>query len=187
MFVTNTKNSSILGLSDKFRSKVVISTGKSDWQRKVTGEQGSLASYLSAIEEAAPATLTGISTPDTLPGTPTCTTPRLATSVAGIFKDSETHAVSILNGSHDTISKSCDHETVLIFPDYKVVAEVPRSLDGARDLWRNSVNPSVPRPGSSSGSSAVNSWVIPYACVILICERSFFFSLSGTCVSPFRN
>ena len=98
----------------------------------------------------------------------------LSHAVAGIFKDSETHAVSILNGSHDTLSKDHDNETVLIFPDYKVVAEVPRSLEGARDLWRNSVNPSVPRPGLSSGSCAVNSWIIPYACVILICERLFF-------------
>ena len=162
-------------------TKVVISTGKSDWQHTVTGEQGSLASYLSSIEGAAPTTLTGFSTPGTLPGTPNSTSSHLPNAVAGIFKDSETHAISILNGSHDTLSKSCDHETVLIFPDYKVVAEVPRTLDGARDLWRNSVNPSVPRPGSS-GSSAVNSWVIPYACVILICECSFFLSYWHVCV-----
>jgi hypothetical protein len=166
---------SIFGLSDKPVPKVVISTGKSDWQRSVTSEHGSLASHLAAIEGAAPATLTGFSTPGTLPGTPSSTSLNLSNAIAGIFKDSETHAVSILNGSHNTLSKHHDHETVLIFPDYKVVAEVPRSLDGARDLWRNSVNPSVPRPGLSSGSSAVNSWVIPYACVILICERSFFF------------
>lgn len=80
--------------------------------------------------------------------------------------------MAILNGSHDTLSRNNDHETVLVFPDYKVVAEVPRSLDGARELWRNSVNPSVPRVGASSGASTVKSWVIPYTCVILICERS---------------
>lgn len=153
---------------------MVISTGKSDWMHSVTSEQGSLASYLAAIEEAAPTTLTGTSTPGTPSDTPDCSPLQLSNAVAGIFKDSETHAVSILNGSHDTLSKHHDYETVLIFPDYKVVAEVPRSLDGARDLWRNSVNPSVPRPGSSSGSSAVKSWVIPYSCVILICKRFLF-------------
>jgi len=89
--------------------------------------------------------------------------------------------VSILNGSHDTLSKHYDHETVLIFPDYKVVVEVPRSLDGARDLWRNSVNPSVSRQGSSSGSSTVKSWVIPYACVILICERFLTDTVCARC------
>ena len=81
--------------------------------------------------------------------------------------------MAILNGSHDTLSKYNDHETVLVFPDYKVLTEVPRSLDGARELWRNSVNPSVSRLGSSSSeTSSVKSWVIPYTCVILICERS---------------
>jgi len=82
--------------------------------------------------------------------------------------------VAILNGSHNTLSIKDDHETVLVFPDYKVVSEVPRSLDGARELWRNSVNPSVPRVGSTSEASTVRSWVIPYTCVILICKRLFF-------------
>jgi hypothetical protein len=147
----------------------VISTGKSDWEHSVTDEQDSLASYISTIEKAAPLTITsGSSTPST-PLTPSPTS-QLPTAVAGIFKDSETHAVSILNGSHDTLSKDNDHETVLVFPDYKVVTEVPRSLDGARELWRNSVNPSVPRMGSTSEARTVKSWVIPYTCVILICE-----------------
>ncbi|KAI9448135.1 Sucrase/ferredoxin-like-domain-containing protein [Lactarius indigo] len=146
------RTSEMLGSVRPYRRQVVISTGKSDWKRSITSEQGSLASYLATIEGATPTTLTGFSTPGTLPGTPNSTSLHLPNPVAGIFKDSET-------------------QTVLIFPDYKVVAEVPRSLDGARDLWRNSVNPSVPRQGSSSGSSAVKSWVIPYACVILICSH----------------
>ena len=155
------------------RTQVVISTGKSDWEHSVTSERGSLASYLSSIEKAAPLTITGDdSTPSTVPGTPLTPTSQLPSAVAGIFKDSETHAVAILNGSHDTLSKDNDLETVLVFPDYKVVTEVPRSLDGARELWRNSVNPSVPRMGSSSEANAIKSWVIPYTCVILICERS---------------
>ena len=154
----------IWSLSDN--SQVVISTGKSDWDRVVTSEKGSLASHISNIEKAAPLTIASAST---LSGTPTSPSPLPA--VAGIFKDSENHAVGILNGSHETLS--CDeHETVLVFPDYKVLTEVPRSLDGARELWRNSVNPSVSRLGSSSESSSIRSWVIPYTCVILICERS---------------
>lgn len=156
---------------------MVISTGKSDWERSVTNEKGSLAFHLSTLEKAVPLTLTvpltGTSTPSTLPGTPTSPTSQLLpTAVAGIFKDSENHAVAILNGSHDTLSIRDDRETVLVFPDYKVLTEVPRSLDGARELWRHSVNPSVSRLGSSSEMSAVKSWVIPYTCVILICERS---------------
>lgn len=158
------------------RNQVVISTGKSDWEHSVTSEQGSLASHLSTIEKAAPLTIAGDSTPGTasVPGTPLTPTSQFPSAVAGIFKDSETHAVAILNGSHDTLSKDNDHETVLVFPDYKVVTEVPRSLDGARELWRNSVNPSVPRMGSSSEANTIKSWVIPYTCVILICERPLY-------------
>jgi hypothetical protein len=95
--------------------------------------------------------------------------------------------VAILNGSHDTLSIRNDHETVLVFPDYKVLAEVPRSLDGARELWRNSVNPSVSRLGSSSETNTVKSWVIPYTCVILICERSLADTRVYVCVSQFWN
>jgi Sucrase/ferredoxin-like len=95
--------------------------------------------------------------------------------------------VSILNGSHDTLSKNYDYETVLVFPDYKVVTEVPRSLDGARQLWRNSVNPSVSRPGSTSEVSKIKSWVIPYTCVILICElRLVSLTDARLCVRNFR-
>jgi Sucrase/ferredoxin-like len=156
---------------------VVISTGKSDWERSVTNEKGSLASYICNIEKAAPLTITtGASTPGTAPSTPIASTSQLLpTAVAGIFKDSENQAVSILNGSHDTLSKQNDNETVLVFPDYKVLTEVPRSLDGAREMWRNSVCPSVSRLGSSSETGTVKSWVIPYTCVILICERLFSF------------
>jgi hypothetical protein len=96
--------------------------------------------------------------------------------------------VSILNGSHDTLSKDYDYETVLVFPDYKVVTEVPRSLDGARELWRNSVNPSVSRPGSTSEVNMIKSWVIPYTCVILICElRLFSLTDARVCVGNCRS
>jgi hypothetical protein len=169
---------------------VVISTGKSDWERSVTNETGSLASYISNIEKAAPLTITGgggASTPGTAPSTPIALTSHLLpTAVAGIFKDSENHAVSILNGSHDTLSRYNDNETVLVFPDYKILTEVPRSLDGARELWRNSVCPSVSRLGSSSATGSVKSWVIPYTCVILICERLFFYTPTHVCASVLR-
>jgi hypothetical protein len=173
-------------LSDNI-AQVVISTGKSDWERSVTNEKGSLASHISSIEKAAPLTITGggASTPGTAPSTPIASTSHLLpTAVAGIFKDSENQAVSILNGSHDTLSKHNDNETVLVFPDYKLLTEVPRSLDGARELWRNSVCPSVSRLGSSSETGTVKSWVIPYTCVILICER--FLRPTHVCASVHR-
>jgi hypothetical protein len=170
-------------------TQVVISTGKSDWEHSVTNEKGSLASYISNIEKAAPLTITtGTSTPGTAPSTPNASTSHfLPTAVAGIFKDSENQTVSVLNGSHETLSKhDNDNETVLVFPDYKVLTEVPRSLDGARELWRNSVCPSVSRLGSSSETSTVRSWVIPYTCVILICERFFKNFITHVCCCVLR-
>jgi len=134
----------------------------------ITSEVGSLAAYLSLIEKAAPLTIPSDGTPTTNASTPTSPLP---TAITGIFKDSETHTVAVLNGSHNTLSTKDERETVLVFPDYKVVTEVPRSFDGARELWRNSVNPSVPRVGSTSEASDVRSWVLPYTCVILICSH----------------
>lgn len=182
--------SDMLGSVKPYRRQVVISTGKSDWEHSVTDEKGSLASYISNIGKAAPAApLTisggggggsGASTPGTPGPSSSTSSSRLPTAVAGIFKDSENQTVSVLNGSHDTLSKRNDNETVLVFPDYKVLTEVPRSLDGARELWRHSVSPSVsrlgcsPPPSSSSSSESdgtIKSWVIPYTCVILICSH----------------
>ncbi|TFY83933.1 hypothetical protein EWM64_g53 [Hericium alpestre] len=161
-------SSEMLGSVKPYRRQVVISTGKSDWARSVTDEKDSLAAHLQAVEAATPSI-----TPDnTEPGTPDSQLPSgkpIRTPMAGIFKDSAAWTVSILNGSHDTLSRSHAHdkETVLVFPDYKVVLDVPRSPEGARELWENSVNPAVPRMGSLAKSS-VKSWIIPYSCVILI-------------------
>jgi len=160
--------SDMLGSVKPYRRQVVISTGKSDWDHSITCNLSSLAAYLHLIEKAAPLTAAFADTPTTGASTPTSPLP---SAITGIFNDSETHSVAILNGSHNTLSTKDDHETVLVFPDYKVVTEVPRSLDGARELWRNSVKPSVPRAGSTSEAVNVRSWVIPYTCVILICSH----------------
>ena len=143
----------------------------------MTEVDDTLAAYLVAVE----GTSRNSATPGTsTPGTPLAGVrelrdlekefmPALPSPVVGIFRDNETRKVSILNGSHDTLSHDHRRETVLVFPDYKVVMDVPRTLDGAQDLWDNSGNPSVPRMGAGPGRSALRSWIIPYSCVILIC------------------
>ncbi|ETW83862.1 hypothetical protein HETIRDRAFT_311858, partial [Heterobasidion irregulare TC 32-1] len=160
-------------LSTLFPIKVVISTGKSDWERSVTDVKGSLAAHLLAVDSGtAPCSASTSTSGTSTPGTPGSTLRGFEpTAVTGIFKDSETRKVSILNGSHDTLSAASDVETVLVFPDYKLVTEVPCSLDGARELWDHSVDPSVPRLGSSLVLGPLKSWIIPYSCVILICSH----------------
>ena len=77
--------------------------------------------------------------------------------------------VTILNGSHRTVCHDDEKETVLVFPDYKVVTEVDRSEHGAEALFRAAVDPAVPRAGAAADGGAVRSYVLPYACVVLLC------------------
>ncbi|TFY55357.1 hypothetical protein EVG20_g9350 [Dentipellis fragilis] len=164
--------------------QVVISTGRSDWARSITDEKGSLAAHLLTIETEAPNVPTPIISPDiTAPGTPESGLKELPekpplTPISGIFKASAASTVSILNGSHNTVSSDYETESVLVFPDYKVVTEVSVSLEGAKELWENSVNPAVPRLGSLSTTTRVKSWIIPYSCVILICKPTPILRLS---------
>ena len=92
--------------------------------------------------------------------------------VSGVFAANPAgiHKVTILNGSHRTVSDDESKETVLVFPDYKVVTEVEASHAGAEELWEHALSPSVdlhsvPRDAKST----IKSWIIPYACVILLC------------------
>ncbi|KAA1466308.1 hypothetical protein DENSPDRAFT_831116 [Dentipellis sp. KUC8613] len=168
--------SEMLGSVKPYRRQVVISTGRSDWARSITDEKGSLAAHLLTIETEAPNMPTPIISPDiTAPGTPESGLKELPekplTPISGIFKASAASTVSILNGSHNTVSSDYETESVLVFPDYKVVTEVSVSLEGAKELWENSVNPAVPRLGSLSTTTSVKSWIIPYSCVILICSH----------------
>lgn len=129
---------------------MVISTGKSDWEREVTEAPGSLATYISEVQSQAK-----------LPSPPKAPTK----SISGIFTASDTSRVGILNGSHKSISDEETLESVLVFPDYKVVTEVPCSLEGAKGLWEKVLI----APGYSARDSTYKSWVLPYSCVILLC------------------
>lgn len=88
----------------------------------------------------------------------------------GLFNTSDSVRTSVLNGSHRTVCDEDDHETVLVFPDFKMVSEVRRSPQGAQDLWDGAVRPELDRMGALLEKHTLKSWVLPYACVILICE-----------------
>ncbi|KIY49589.1 hypothetical protein FISHEDRAFT_65516 [Fistulina hepatica ATCC 64428] len=147
----------LLGSVKPYSRQVVISTGKADWQREVTEETDSLAAYLSAV----------------YPGKPAKAEARREEKLAkGLFSTNDTGKIAILNGSHTTLSEDPDKQTVLIFPDYKVVVDIPRSLEGATTLWRSYLDASVPQRANKPGSNqSLKSWVIPYSCVILLCSH----------------
>lgn len=164
-------------------TQIVISTGKADWDREITHTHGSLAAYLSQVEstskpckERRPSV---VSLPRSPPldsillrqkelGTIVGTSPP-PPSAPGVFNSEDAKRISILNGSHNTICEDPDLETILVFPDFKLVSEVPRSLDGAQNLWDSSVDPKLGLAGALLEKSPFNSWVIPYSCVILLC------------------
>lgn len=135
--------------------QVVISTGKTNWVREVTDESNSLASYLDAASSSSSSVV--------VPATDKA-------KINGLFDSSQSSRTSILNGSHHSISSAPGKETVLIFPDYILASDVPKSIDGAQALWDNAVDPAVPDGGLHKVGEGFDSWVLPYSAVILLCQ-----------------
>ncbi|KAI0638074.1 Sucrase/ferredoxin-like-domain-containing protein [Trametes polyzona] len=159
----------MLGSVKPYARQIVISTGKSDWVREVTDAKGTLAAYVDDISSS------GRPPKDKDPSKkPKENANAQAAHVAGIFDSSnlaKNKKVTILNGSHRTVSDDTDKETVLVFPDYKVVTEVECSHGGAEQLWTHAVSPYVDLHEVPAQSTAVKSWIIPYSCVILLCSH----------------
>ena len=143
--------------------KIIISTGKSDWERDIGDNKNSLAASMTEVisntppVQPRPLSLGNGSIKDTQP------------SSTGLFLASDSSRTSVLNGSHKTLCHENDRETVLVFPDFKVVTEVRRSAQGAQDLWDSTVNPSIGRGGAYLKKNELKTWIIPYSCVILLC------------------
>jgi len=146
--------------------QIVISTGRSDWEREVTEANGSLAAYMLQVS-----TSSLLNTPK--PSSPPSNGKSSYLST-GLFNPSQSTRISILNGSHNTLCHEEDRQTVLIFPDFKVASEIQRSMQGAQDLWDSSVAPGISRSGAFLEKSTLRTWVIPYACVILLCQAHAF-------------
>lgn len=116
---------------------------------------------------------TKASSPPPSNGKPTSSSKGVRPGPDGLFRTSDSTKISTLNGSHKTICDDEDHESVLVFPDFKVVTEVRRSVQGAQDLWDSAVNPELGRNGAFLEKSPLKTWVLPYSCVILLCTPFF--------------
>ncbi|CCL99435.1 uncharacterized protein FIBRA_01453 [Fibroporia radiculosa] len=149
----------MLGSVKPYARQLVISTGKSDWEKEVTDAQGTLAAYLSGARGERPpkskSKRAGLQ--DEAGG---------AVAVPGVYNSSDASKVTLLNGSHNSISEDPMHDTVFVFPDYKVVTEVPRSETGAKQLWK-----SIGSNGAPPESGELKTWVLPYSCVIMLCSH----------------
>lgn len=68
------------------------------------------------------------------------------------------------------MSEDDELDTVLVFPDYTIVADVTRTREGVQKLWETVVDPDVERGDAMLQKSPFKTWVNPYSCVILLCE-----------------
>ncbi|KAJ7174148.1 Sucrase/ferredoxin-like-domain-containing protein [Mycena crocata] len=149
----------MLGSVDPFRRQVLISTGKTDWDMEITWTT-SLAGHIYWAYRKASVTRSVILDGDGKP------VPR----IAGIFNASDSTALSILNGSHHSIADDESLETVLVFPDFVVVAGVPSTLEGGQSLCTIALDPLRSRI-SGLAESPFSTWVLPYSCVITFCSH----------------
>jgi hypothetical protein len=82
--------------------------------------------------------------------------------------------------SSSLISQSTDptDQSVLVFPDWKVVHEVENSSPGAKELWDGSLDWTAGRGGKLTehpdSVGRRRSWTLPYRAVVLLCELLSF-------------
>ncbi|KAJ7665885.1 Sucrase/ferredoxin-like-domain-containing protein [Mycena polygramma] len=150
------RETQMLGTVAPFRRQILISTGITDWDSEITWKSGSLAAYVFRVYRRTLGTSSKSAVHSSLP------------HVSGIFNAADSSQISILNGSHKSISDDPDLETVLVFPDFMVVSGVPSSREGAQLLCTTALE--IPRVLGSSGS-VFNTWVLPYSSVITFCSH----------------
>lgn len=108
------------------------------------------------------------------------TAKKIQHSVPGVFTQQGNTRLSILNGSHTTVSEHHDRETVLIFPEYRLAFGVENTRKAAELLYEKAASPSttyiptVPEE-NEAGELPFGILPIPYSCVILLCQLSLFF------------
>ncbi|KAK1228900.1 hypothetical protein PQX77_008058 [Marasmius sp. AFHP31] len=159
----------MLGTVKPYHRQIVISTGKIDWDREVTEMKGSLAYHIENNVDRHKPLPDSTSPNDT--NDPNGSPSNHKHKVSGVFDstDSSISRIGILNGSHRTLSDEHEADTVLVFPDYRVVCGVPRTKEGAQSLWDGWLDPRLgPTPVKQENLS---SWVIPYSCVVLLCSH----------------
>ncbi|WVQ77002.1 hypothetical protein IAR50_006681 [Cryptococcus sp. DSM 104548] len=152
---------------------VVISTGKSDWERDHTDEKGSLANYLSQVIASAPSSKPPkgeSATPSLSYITPSPFPPPSKPLSNPIAPPPSLYSSSLISQSDDPSDQS-----VLVFPDWKVVHEVEQSPEGAREIYDKVLNGELGRAGKAgtddAGVGRKRSYVLPYRAVILLCSH----------------
>lgn len=93
-----------------------------------------------------------------------------------------TSRLSVLNGSHTSRADDPDDfDTVLVFPDFVAVVNVPRTPEGARALYKHALDPAVEMAGTAGHEGdedevvkGLRTWTLPYNCLIMLCKLHYF-------------
>lgn len=155
------------GTIKPYTRQIVISTGQTDWEKEVTEVEGTLAAMINNLATSSKPSLADAA--ESGAG-------KLQFSVPGVFTQQDSTRVSIHNGSHTTISEHHGRETILVFPEYRVVFGVESTPKAAELLYEKVVSPSttyiptIPEE-RDAGELPFGILPIPYSCVILLCSH----------------
>ena len=148
---------------------MIVSTGQTNWAKEVTDVSGTLSYFLAGAHSSL-----SVGSRRSGEGDAGRLESENSPNWPGFYDSKASSNLIILNGSHRTASEDSTHKTTIVLPDYTFVNDIPESFDGAADLWKSSLDPSVGRGGkvldTFRGGSELKSWPLPYNIVILICE-----------------
>ncbi|RXK39227.1 hypothetical protein M231_03447 [Tremella mesenterica] len=143
----------------------VISTGQSDWERDHYTDKKLLSYHVNNLLNTLP---------DVKPPKSDLTyiSPS-AMSPPGQITKTKVPNPSIYSSSLISQSDDPEDQSVLVFPDWKVVHEVENSVGGAKGLYQGALDGSLGRAGRVAKKDAERqrSWVLPYRAVVLLCSH----------------
>ncbi|GAA5878882.1 hypothetical protein JCM1840_000829 [Sporobolomyces johnsonii] len=167
------QDSTMLGELKAYGRQIVVSTGKSDWERDVTDNDASLAGLVRrAYDEAASGLSTSFFGKLASKLTGKGDEPPKVPGVHGSLAQgtSTSSRLSILNSSFVSHSHEGHKESVMIFPDFKVVHEVEEKREVAEELVKQYLSAEAGRTGAADRGK-LRSWPLPYHAVILLCSH----------------
>ncbi|KAL7419248.1 hypothetical protein Q5752_006085 [Cryptotrichosporon argae] len=154
---------------------VIVSTGKSDWERDHVDEKDGFPHKLNKyIESIFSGGGKGPKADASNPASAVSASqfpPPSATLNAPISVPPSLFSSSLLTQSDDP-----EDQTALVFPDWKVTLEVENSAAGAKALWDGALAGTLGRAGralagAGAGVERRRSYVLPYRALVLLCSH----------------
>lgn len=150
--------SELLGSAHSNDRQLVVSTGKSDWPHDHTEDESTLSHHLAKI----------IPEPSASEAPDSSSTPKLNLP-NGVYESAPWPAskLGLFSSSLESQSHTPGNESIMIFPDWKVVTEVENSVQGAKGF----IDDLVINKGVTKSSGSRQVWTMPYRAVVLLCSH----------------